>query len=1058
PEEIEESLAIKVEDKLADLDEIDELRTTISEGGGGVVIEFVDGTDLDSAVDEVERAIDALQDLPEEAERMVVAEFEPRLPVIMLTLFGEADELARKQAISCIREDLETFDGMGEIDVSDGIRDYEIRVDVSSGELLRHGLSLPQVSDAVGAWMRDVPGGTVRTNVGNVNVRMLGVRERAAAIRDIVIKATPDGQALRVGDVATVTEDFVDQEVITRFRDAELSGAAANLTIFKVGDQDAVKIAEMVRAYVIGMNGGSFEGEAELEDRVFAVLNAARNAISSAPESAGLRTARRRAFDLGRTTSCSIPQGCSLAVHSDLARFIEGRLNLLTRNAAWGGLLVFSTLLVFLNWRVALWVGMGLTIALCGTLLLMRVTGITLNLLTMFGMIVVLGLLVDDAIVVAENIQARHDRGESSLVAAIKGTEEVFWPVVATVLTSVLAFMPLLFIDGQMGDLLGALPIVVACALLMSLIESVLILPSHMGHSLVHRDKVRPGRLANLARGFEARRDRVIRRRVIPGYAAVVERALRLRYVTLVAAIAALVITLGMVAGKRVEFTFLPTSDSETIIIDLRMPIGTPISETEAVVGRIEQAAAQQAETKTVNTYIGISTNVDDTSGVTSGGFGTHIAQLFVELVAVEQRQESGGRESARVIAAIRGATGSIDGVESLKFSEIQGGPAGPDLTLQVSGDDDGQIETVVAEIKQLLGSFDGVYDIADDKSRGQREVKMRLKPGAAGLGFTTADVARQVRAALFGIDAHVFSERREDIDVRVRLDEASRESLSAIENMWVLGADGAHVPLSEIAELTEGTSYAAIRRVDRRRAVSVTADTAPEVNPEEIMPVLAPELERLTREHPGVRIEPAGRQRQFARAFESLPVGFMAALIMIYVILAWLFGSYTQPLAVMMGIPFAIIGVVWGHYLTGYQMTFLSLIGFVALSGIVVNDSLIYVQFFNRLRETGMDLTAALIEAGRNRLRPIFLTTVTTVLGLTPLMLERSFQAKFLIPMAISIAFGLMSATVLILLVLPCIIAIVEDLKAMGRFAWHGARAPRDRPPAQSVLEGEIE
>jgi len=293
---------------------------------------------------------------------------------------------------------------------------------------------------------------------------------------------------------------------------------------------------------------------------------------------------------------------------------------------------------------------------------------------------------------------------------------------------------------------------------------------------------------------------------------------------------------------------------------------------------------------------------------------------------------------------------------------------------------------------------------------------------------------------------------------VRVRLDEDSRQSLDAIENMWVLSSTGVYAALSEIAELTEGTSYSTIRRVDRRRAVSVTADTAPGVNPEEIMPALAPDLARLEAEHPGVRIESAGRQRQLARAFESLPTGFMAALIMIYVILAWLFGSYTQPLAVMLGIPFAVIGVVWGHWLTGYDMTFLSLIGFVALSGIVVNDSLIFVQFYNRLREDGMGLMDALVEAGRARLRAIFLTTVTTVLGLTPLMMEQSFQARFLIPMAISVAFGLMSATLLILFVLPCILVIVEDFKGLARLAWSGTRAPRERPTAGKLLEGETE
>lgn len=1051
PEEIEESLAKKVEDKIADLDEVEKLTTSISEGSASILVEFRDGTEVRKATDEVERAIDTLTDLPEDAERIQVAEFEPLMHAIMLSLYGEADEGVMKQVIREIRDDLKSLPGMGDVMLS-GTRDYEIRVDVSADLLLEHGLSLPQVSDAIGAWMTDVPGGTVRTVVGNVNVRTMGVEERAEEIRRIVVKATPDGQVLTVGDVAVVNEYFVDEQIKSAFSTELGRGPTVGLMVFKVGDQDAVEIAEMTRAYVAGRRFGAGDEAATFEPKLMDRLLAAAGAMASrggGPGGGGaaFKTRRRLAYELGMNAPVPLPEGCFIQTHSDLARFIEGRLDLLTRNAKWGALLVFLTLLAFLNWRTAFWVGIGLATALAGTLLFMTTFGITLNLLTMFGLIVVLGLLVDDAIVVAENITARHGRNEPSLVAAIRGTEQVFWPVVATVLTTIVAFMPLLFIKGTIGDLLGALPWVVFCALAMSLIESVLILPSHMGHSLVHRDRLKEAKRKTWVTKLEEKRDGLVMNRLVPAYGRVLALAMRYRYVTLCFALATLVVTFGMVAGGRLVFTFIASSDSETLIIDLEMPTGTPVEVTEAAVRVLEEAAAAQPETQTVSTVVGFATDVNAMSGWAGAGLGAHLGQLFVELKPVEDREAAGLTDSAHVIENIRQAVLPMDGIESLKFSEIQGGPGGADITVEVTGEDEALVNAVVSQVKQLLATMDGVFDISDDNTIGQREVQIHLKPGAAASGFTVSDVARQVRGSLFGLDPHVFSAQREDIDVRVRLDEKSRRSLNTIENLWVTSPRGDRVPLREIADLVEGSSYTTIRRVDRERAISVTADTAPDVSPESILPVLIPEFKKLQQRYPSVGIELGGRQRQLRKAFESLPIGFGAALIFIYVILAWLFSSYVQPLAVMLAIPFGVIGVVWGHLLMGFEMTFLSLIGFVALSGIVVNDSLILVQFFNNLRAKGEGLVDALLEAGRQRLRPILLTTITTVLGLTPLMLERSFQARFLIPMAISVAFGLISATVLVLMVLPCIIVIIDDVKGIAYYLWNGQPRPPHQP-----------
>ncbi len=1028
PEEVEEALAIKVENALIDLDEIDDITATLGEGGGTLTAEVREGADPDEALDEVERAIDALRDLPDEAEDITVQLLEPRLPVIRLALFGDMSEDVLKDAIRGVRDDLLSLPGMGEVLV-DGVRDYELRIDVRHDELLRQGISLPQVAAAVEAYMDEVPGGTVKNVGGNIKVRTMGVPERARAIRGIVVRGDPTGQAVTVGDIAAVNEGFTDDRVINRFN----SRPAAVLTVFKVGQQDIVNIAKMVRSYVHGRRGEAFDGN--WLDRQFG-------------------SDRLAAYELGRRSPHPLPAGAEVAALSDLARFVEGRLDLLVRNAGYGAVLVFATLLLVLNWRAAFWVGVGLIIALMGTLVLMAAVDVTLNLLTMFGLIVVLGLLVDDAIVVSENIQTLHEGGEPALDAAIRGTDIVTWPVVATVLTTVVAFIPLRFVKGSIGDLLGALPLVVGCALIMSLIESLLILPSHMAHSLKKRDDVVARRLAAEAAGrphrpsrlqrLENGRDRFLQQRMIPAYAAALAWCLRHRYLAVLATVMVLLFSLGLVAGKRVGFVFLSNSDAETVIVDLRMPIGTPLETTERAVAAVEAAAESQPEVKSVASVIGQSANIDTGE---SSAVSTHIAQMFVELYYVELRE----RESSQVIASIRERLrDKLVGVDRIGFSEISGGPGGPDITVRISGARPERLRAAVADLKHELATFAGVVGIADDGDLGQAEQRIVPRPAdVRSVGLTPRDVATQVRGFLFGIDAHTFAERQEDIDVRVRLDEDTRRDLAAIEQSWLVTPAGLTVPLGEIADVEEATTYATITRIDRKRSVTVTADTVPSVSPEDITQAL--DLDALRAKYPDLNIAYAGRQEQLGDAFASLPLGMAAACGMIYVILAWLFSSYTQPLIVMLVIPFSLIGVVWGHLLLGYDITFLSLIGMVALSGIVVNDSLILVEFYNDERRQGATVYDALIAAGRARFRAILLTTVTTVLGLTPLILEQSFQAKFLIPMAISIAMGLVSATALILVVLPCFMLIFDDIKAASYRMWFG----RPRPAAVGPSPG---
>lgn len=1037
PEEIEETMASKVEDAVVDIKDVDTLRTTLAEGGGGIVVEFDEGvTDTKAVVDDLERAVDALQDLPDEAERITVTEVEPVIPVTRLSVFGDVEEKILKKVIRQVRDELKTLPGMGKAQYS-GLKQDELRVDINREKLLAHGLSLPQVSDVISSWMAEIPGGTVRGKDGNVKIRTMGVDERALAIRQIVIMSKPDGQTITVGDIAQVHETFADRDLVTRFQGKPSVG----LTILKEGDQDIVTMADMVQAYVAARRGEPFG--MNWQDKLYALMNTGKT------DEQKLRTKRRMAYDLALASPMPMPPGVQIQTSSNYSRFVTGRLELLSRNAMQGAVLVFATLLFFLNWRAAFWVFMGLVTALCGTLVLMWAIGQTLNLLTMFGLIVVIGLLVDDGIVVAENIQKRHDRGEPALVAAEQGAVRVFWPVVATVLTSIVAFLPLSFIKGRMGDLLGAFPWVVGCALFMSLVESLLILPSHMGHSLAKRDKRNEHKPeSGWLHRFEVKRDQVIFDKVVPAYGRFLEACLRRRYLTLTISFAVLIVSIGMVKGGRVGYVYLPKSDTEVLIVDIRMPIGTPVHRTTVIADLVADAALKQPEVLTIDSIVGQRSNFDD--GATTDASAPHIAQLFIELAPVEERDVS----SDIVTQHIRdGLEGKLVGVDSIRFAGIEGGPGGPDITIEVSGLDLHRMDLAVEQIKSELRRYKGVHDVSDDNELGQRELQISLKPGAAALGFTTANVAQQIRGALYGIDAHVYTARSEDIDVRVRLDDQTRDDLQQVQQLWIISPAGKPVPISEIATIEDGLTYSTIKRLDRKRTITVLADCSPGVSPEDVTAKFNTQfVPDFKVRFADLHLHLGGRQERAARSMASMPYGMLAACVMVYVILAWLFSSYLQPLIVMLAIPFSLVGVIWGHYVLDFELTFLSIIGFVALSGIVVNDSLILVEFYNAHREKGHGMLESLVEAGKARLRPIILTSLTTVLGLLPLMLERSFQAHFLIPMAIALACGLASATLLILLVLPCVMMIFDDIKAIIHYCWYGRKRVIESTPIHHV------
>jgi hydrophobic/amphiphilic exporter-1 (mainly G- bacteria), HAE1 family len=1034
PDQVEDSLARKIEDALQDLNDIKEITTTATEGSATVIIEFHQGTvGIDEAVARVKRRVDALQDLPPQAERIIVRELEPNLPAIGLSIFGDIDERLAKEEARRIRDDLRTLPGMGTIVLSGARRD-EITVEVDPGSLVEHGLSITAVADAVRAAMAEIPGGAMRMPTANVAIRTVPAEESASAIRRIVVRggaAVPGaeltGAIVRLEDIAQVRLGFEDRDLRTR-----LNGKpAVSLTVFKVGQQDAVKIAGMVRAYTAGRLGEPLE--LRWGERLRMMVSGDEGPVNE----------RIAAYRLGQTRAGPPPGGVGgqISLHTDLSRFISGRLELLSRNALQGGVLVFIMLLLFLNLRVALWVTAGLIVAVLGTLAAMSFVGITLNLLTMFGLIIVIGILVDDAIVVAENILARHEAGEPALSAAVNGMQEVGWPVVATVMTTIFAFGSLLLIQGRMGDLMAALPMVVAVALAVSLLEALFVLPSHMAHTLRVADAAdasgrAPSRLRRAEAGLQRVQRQVLQGWLAPRYLRLLRPALRYRYLTLSIALAALIISLGMAASGRPKFDFMGTNDSETVVANLRMPVGTPMEATDRIMRRLEAAALAQPEVTSALAIVGAQGSADGTEQISQA----HLGQMYIELMPAERRD----RTSDELIVAIRQAAGELTGVKSLRLDAIQGGPEGPPLSLTVSGDDPARISAAVERLKAAMAAFDGVYDVTDDADRGQRELRIELLPGAREMGFTTQNLAMQVRGAVHGIEAHTFAVPGEDVDVRVKLDEPMRRSLAALERMQVFTPAGVPVPLGEVAAIHEGESFATVRRVDRRRAVTITAEVDKQVvSPEAVGTELAATIRQVERENPGLQIRPRGRQEQVRDSLSSLPLGMLAAVSLIYVNLAWLFRSYVLPLVILCAVPFAIVGMVWGHLVMGFDMTILSLIGFVALSGIVVNDAIVFTEFYMMRRRLGETVMEAAIETGRQRLRAILLTTITTVGGLSPLMMEQSFQARFLIPMAITISFGLMSATFIVLVVLPCLLLIGHDIREMLYYAVWGEHLP---------------
>jgi len=831
----------------------------------------------------------------------------------------------------------------------------------------------------------DIPGGSVKTAGGEILVRTKGQKYRGSEFEDIIVLTRNDGTQVRLGDIATVQDAFEDVDLYAKFDGRR----AAFIQVFRTGEQDAMDVADTVKRYV-------------------------------------------------ERKEPHLPAGVSLALWEDDSQVLRDRLGLLKRNGYIGLVLVFLCLTFFLNIRLAFWTTMGIPISFLGAFWLIQYFDVTINMMSLFGFIMVLGLVVDDAIVVGENIFSHRQRGLNRIDAAIAGVREMAMPVTVAVVTTVLAFVPLAYTLGIMGKILRALPVVVVSVLSISLVEALLILPAHLSGG----DPARRGLLRRLTDRINQWTDRTLRAFINGPFARFVERAVRWRYVTLASGLMVLLATLGCVAGGHVKFVFIDAVEADNMVAMLSMPQGTPVEQTREVIERVERAALEVIERydrqrpgqPSLMKHISVAVGTQPTmgrGGVIQVDMGqtaqSHLAEVNLELLRGEER----GISSVALKNAWRTQVGEVVGVSSLEYySEIL--DMGKSVEVELSHQDFDTLLAASERLKSILRDYAGVSDIADDFEPGKAELKLALKDTGRTLGLTLSDLARQVRQGFYGDEAQRVQRGRDDIRVMVRYPKQHRQSLADVENMRIRLPDGAEIPFRTVAEIEYGRGYATIKRIDRRRVVSVSADVDEAVtNAREINTELnASLLPGLAAEFPGLQFRFGGEQRARNESLGSLWVNFSIALLAIYGLLAVQFRSYAQPAIVMSAIPFGLVGATWGHLAMGYNLSILSMFGIVALAGVVVNDSLIMIDLINRERAEGVPLSQILRDCATRRFRPIMLTTLTTFCGLLPMITERSLQARFLIPMAISLAFGVIFATAITLVLVPSLYMILEDVK----------------------------
>lgn len=1063
PEEVEEGVCVRIEEELEGIEGVKEIRSVANEGTCTVSVELFEDADESKALDDVKNRVDAIDTFPEETEKPIVNLVTPVRNVMDIAITGPRDERALKELARQIRDDITLLPGVTQVEVAN-TRPYEISIEVSEASLRRNGLTFDQVANAVRAGSLDLPGGSIKTDAGEILLRTKGQAYWGREYEDLVVTTRTDGTRLYLKDVARVVDGFADTDQSLRFNDIP----AALIKVARIGEQDIQHIAGAVRQYLTDV----------------------------APR---------------------LPTGVELTIWNDDSEILEDRLDTLMDSGRQGFLMVLILLALFLRPRLAFWVSIGVPVAFLGAIFLTNAIGISINAISLFGFILVLGILVDDAIVVGESVHSRHQEGLAPLQGAIEGAQRVTVPVTFGVLTTVAAFMPLIFGVGFMGQVMGVIAMTVICCLAFSLIESQMVLPSHLGHSHVESPEGEVGLMlipivaiallgfASDLRTYIALAIAVtaivlavhaagwfapIARRIISGQARfaaaferliqtrfrqAVEAALHARYVTSALALVALMSAVAIVASGRLPFSFFPPLASDQVIASLTMPLGTSAEATNVAVQQLE-ASARALKKELNETYpdapsalhimaaLGAHPAAGNGPPSASAPVATpgqsHLGEVVLQLTPSETRAIS----TRRVADMWRESNGPIAEALELKFNSSLFS-VGSDIDIQLEGDDVEELRTIAAELRRKLATYPGVIDITDSFRSGKQELKLFILPSGEALGLTLGNLARQVRQAFYGEEAQRIQRGQDDVRVMVRYTEAERSTLGALENMRIRTPQGSEVPFATVARAELGRGFSSIKRSNSRRVVNVIADvdrtriTANEV----IADLRSGAIQSLMAPYPRVSYSLEGAQADQSESIASLGPLYMMALFVIFALLAIPLRAYRLPLIIMSVIPFAFVGAIWGHlimktfgYVSGLAM--MSVLGITAASGVVVNSSLVLVHSVNHRREQGESAFDALVHASVSRCRPIILTSITTFVGLSPLMLNKSVQAQFLVPMAVSLAFGVMFATVVTLLVVPAGYLILEDLGQRMRrlFQSTGPEPPTLEPLTLEHAEPE--
>ncbi|MCB1634168.1 MAG: efflux RND transporter permease subunit [Xanthomonadales bacterium] len=979
PQEVESGVIVKIEEAIQDVQGIDEIRSIAREGLGTVSAEVLAEDELSRVLDDIKSRVGAIASFPGDIEPPVIKQQQQPFPVIFLALHGDQDERTRKDVAQSLREALLRLPEVTQVDVL-GARDYEIGIEVSEHTLREYGLSMTEVAEAVRSSSLDLPGGAIQSSRGDILLRSQGQAHTGADFSRIVLRSLPDGTRISLGEVAEIRDGFVEEEAFGRF-DGQ---ATTTLRIMAAGQQNELATAKAVREFV----------------------------------------AQRAA---------TLPPGLQADLWIDRSHYLKDRLGMMLKNMLQGALLVFVVLSLFLQRKIAWWVIMGIPATFFGALWLLPLvpSPVTINTISLFGFIIVLGIVVDDAIVVGESVHEEVARSGHSLRSVIRGAERVALPATFGVLTTVAAFGPLLFVGGVFAPYFEALSTVVILCLLLSLLESKLILPAHLAgirfksEDLPAEDRQRSvlglrfaARLAGLQQSIQRQLERLIRH----GYRPLLAWAVANRGVTTAIFVALLIIAVGLLQSNLVRVVLIPEVPSDFIQVQLQMEPGTAAAARNETVRRIEQTLLQMNEDY-VRSHPDSLPMIAHVGVFTSGDSG---AMLLVEMPLDEARPFEG----VEISDQWRERVGALPGVSELSFSGATPIGGGKPLSFRLSGPDYAELVDAAEMLERALTGIDGVYEVANSSVSGAEEIQIRLKPLAESLGLSHAALAQQVRQAFHGEEAQRIQRDNEEIKVLVRYPRAERQSIHHLQNMRVRTAQGDEVPFESVAELEFGQSYSNIQRLDRIRTVTVAANVHAEVvEPSVVIDRLKQTVvPNLLAQHPGVRFGLEGSSEDERELLERLIVAAVAAVLLIYALIAVPLRSYLQPLIIMSVIPFGLIGAVVGHLLMGQPLSMFSLFGIIALSGIVVNDSLVLLDFVNRARENGQPLLQAVIDSGTQRFRAILLTSFTTVAGLFPMLFETSVQAQFVIPMAISVSFGIVFATAITLILVPALCALELD------------------------------